>query len=335
MSTLRASDDAEVRARLERALAETRGRAVAVAEISRRPFEYETSFAIDALDVRLADGERLELVVKDVGPAGLSAAGAEVKPAATLEPRREVFVYRELLAPGAISAPRFHGAWLGRGREGWIFLERVPGEVLTDVGEVEAWRQAAAWAGRLDAAARPAGSAGSSLLLRRDAAWHGRRIEAAAAALSAAGGGDEAALAGRLRGDRDRLAARLDALPQAFLHGELYASNVLVERGDGAPRIAPVDWELAGLGPYALDLAALVVGWGEEERLAMVAAFREALPPRLRERGLERVAEDTDLCRLALAVQWIGWSPGWQPPEDHRRDWAAEATELLDRVLPR
>lgn len=331
MTPLRKSDDATVRERLERALTEARAEAVSVVELSRRPFEYETSFAIDSLDVLLADGERLALIAKDVG-AGLSAAGRGAKPSSTMDPLREIAVYRELLSGSGLSTPRFHGAWLDPATAtAWLFLERVAGEVLTDVGEPEIWQEAAAWSARLDAAVATRRSAADPLLLRRDAEWHRRWFDAAAVALDGKPDERGSSLAGRLRASRDDVAARLEALPQSFVHGELYASNVVVVRGSGATRISPVDWELAGVGPYALDLAALAAGWGEDERLGMIASFHDSLPTRLRE-GHERLVEATDLCRLALAVQWVGWAPGWQPPESQRHDWAAEAAELLGKV---
>jgi aminoglycoside phosphotransferase (APT) family kinase protein len=339
-AALRDSDDAVLRGCLERALAETRGARARVAELVRRPFAYETSYAIDELEVRLEDGERLHLLVKDVGATGLSARAVAAKPTALLEPGREIAVYRELLEPAGLSTPRFHGAAIdpGEGRW-WLFLERVDGEVLTDVGALEVWREAAAWAGRLGAAAadgRPA--ALDRLLVHRDVSWHERRLDAALVAL--AGGerdsaGDAARrLAKRLAAGRARLVERLEALPQAFVHGELYPSNVVVERRRGGPvRIAPVDWELTGTGPFALDLAALVSGWEGDDRLAMCRAFHDALATDGGTAiGLDALLDAVALCRLALAVQWIGWAPGWTPPEAHRHDWIAEAAGLLDEV---
>lgn len=322
-AALRQSDDDAVRAALEQALAETRGAPAPVAELSRRPFAYETSFAIDELDVRLADGERLALVVKDVGEAGLSAEAAATKPAHTLDPGREIAVYRDLLSPAALSTPRFHGATIdpGKGRW-WLFLERVEGEVLTDVGELDVWCEAAAWAARLDRAV----DGDADALLHRDAGWHGRWIDAAIAAL------DDDALAARLGANRSLLLERLDALPRAFVHGELYPANVLVARGEGPTRIAPVDWELAGTGPYALDLAALVSGWNREDREAMCRSFHQSLPPGAP--SFEGLLAAVELCELSLALQWIGWAPGWVPPEAQRRDWAGEASRLLGAVLP-
>lgn len=320
---LRQSEDGAVRGALEQALSEVRGEPAAVADLSRRPFAYETSFAIDELDVRLAGGERLELVVKDVGEAGLSAEAAATKPAHTLDPGREIAVYRDLLSPAPLSTPRFYGATIDPEQErNWLFLERVEGEVLTDVGEVEVWCEAAAWAAGLDRAVNRDADA----LLHRDADWHGHWIDAAIVAL-----GDDP-LAARLGANRSLLLERLDALPRAFVHGELYPVNVLVTRGEGPTRIAPVDWELAGTGPYALDLAALVSGWNREDREAMCRSFHQSLPAGAP--SFEAVLAAVELCELSLALQWIGWAPGWVPPASQRRDWKGEASRLLGAVAP-
>ena len=320
---LRANGDDAVWAALERALTAVRGEPIAIAELLRRPFAYETSFAIDELDVRLAGGERLALLVKDVGTAGLSAEAAATKPAHTLDPDREIAVYRDLLSPAALSTPRFHGADVDpEAGRWWLFLERIEGEVLTDVGEVSIWSEVAAWAARVDRAVE----GDSDLLLRRDADWHGRWIDAAAAALG------DAALAEHLRVGRATLIERLEALPRAFVHGELYPANVLVARGEVPTRIAPVDWELAGDGPYALDLAALVSGWNRDDREAMCRSFHQSLPAGAP--SFARLLADVELCELSLALQWIGWAPGWAPPEAQRRDWPGEASRLLGAVLP-
>lgn len=322
-AALRESDDEAVREALQRALAEARGEPAAVAELVRRPFAYETSFAIDELEVRLAGGERLALVLKDVGAAGLSAEAAAAKPAYTLDPGREIDVYRDLLDPERLGTPHFHGAVADPAQDRrWLFLERVRGEVLTDVGEIEVWCEAASWAARLDGAV----AGDSDTLLHRDAEWHRRWIDAAAVAL-----GDDP-LAARLRGAREQLVERLDSLPRAFLHGELYPGNVLVTRGAGAIRIAPVDWELAGTGPYALDLAALISGWNRDDREAMCRSFHQSLPPGAPAFG--ELLAAVELCELSLALQWIGWSPGWVPPAAQRRDWPGEASRLLAAVLP-
>lgn len=325
--TLRECGDDEVRAALERALSERRGATATITRLCRRPFAYETSFAIDSLDVELGGGERLALLVKDLGPGGLSPEAAAAKPARTLDPDREIAVYRDLLEPAGLSTPAFHGAAVDRdlGRW-WLFLERIDGEVLTDVGEVSVWCEAAAWAGRLGSTTNP----GAGPLLHRDGSWHEHWIDAAIAVLGE-GGPRDRHTATALARNRAALVGRLLSLPQAFVHGELYPANVIVERtAVGSARIAPVDWELAGTGPYALDLAALLSGWEGKERSAIRDAFHQALGSR--RPGLAELIDAVDLCQLALALQWIGWSPGWEPPRAQRHDWRGDAARLLEAV---
>ena len=104
-----------------------------------------------------------------------------------------------------------------------------------------------------------------------------------------------------------------------FVHGEFYASNILVSPG----RVCPVDWEMAGIGPGVLDLAALATAWEGADRARIVAAYAD-------ERGAPVDEEDLDAARLVLAVQWLGWAEGWEPPREHATDWLAEATAAHD-----
>jgi len=114
----------------------------------------------------------------------------------------------------------------------------------------------------------------------------------------------------------ERVLEILSAMPATFVHGEFYASNVLV----AGERIAAVDWEMAGIGPGILDLAALVTGWGEEERTAIIAGYGNV------------PSQALDAAQLHLALQWLGWSPDWTPPPEHARDWLAEALSAGQRL---
>jgi hypothetical protein len=99
-------------------------------------------------------------------------------------------------------------------------------------------------------------------------------------------------------------------------------------------RIAPIDWEIAGVGPGLLDVAALTIGkWTPAERDALARAYRAAA-----EAG---PAADTlpadfdtalDSCRLHLAVQALGWDPEWRPPAEHRHDWLAESMRIANEL---
>jgi thiamine kinase-like enzyme len=140
---------------------------------------------------------------------------------------------------------------------------------------------------------------------------------------------------GRIAAQYDRVVERLAALPVTFIHGEFCASNVLIETGTDRLRVCPIDWEMSGIGPGLLDLAALVSGrWTEAQRHAMATAYFQALSDQTVVAPLQPEAffSALDDCRLHLAIQWLGWSDGWTPPPDHEHDWLEEALTLAEKV---
>jgi aminoglycoside/choline kinase family phosphotransferase len=139
----------------------------------------------------------------------------------------------------------------------------------------------------------------------------------------------------------ERVARRYDyvvdsllTLPKTLIHGEFYASNVLVHEVDGRCRICPVDWETAAVAPGLLDLAALTCGaWSDNERRAMALAYhaRAVLHGSWPARP-EPLLAVLELCRLHLAVQWLGWSPNWSPPPEQACNWLTEALCLTEKL---
>jgi aminoglycoside phosphotransferase (APT) family kinase protein len=301
-------------------------------EIDRRPSEYRTSFPLEELDLTLEDGIELRLAFKRLGWSSLGEARL-AKPQFLHDPQREPAVYEAVLPQATPGPPRFYGSVVDPEADRyWLFVEWVEGRELYQVGDLELWRAAARWLGELHA-----GLGGGDLerqaergrLLDYDRAYYGRWIERARefAAATPREGSDLPAL--------DWLAQRYDAvvegllaLPRTVIHGEFYASNVLVAGDAETVRVAPVDWELAAVAPGAIDLAALVSGnWREEDREEIAAAYRSVAGP------AQLSPRDLDLARLHLAVQWLGWAPrDWVPPEGQRHDWLAEALELAGRL---
>jgi aminoglycoside phosphotransferase len=313
--------DEELGAALERALG------TGTARIERRTAKFRTSFPLEDVDVTLEDGTMLALVLKVLSAAELPEKAREAKPEFLLDPERELEAYRDLLPDDSLGTPRCYAA-VSEGERHWLLLERVNGIPLWQVGELETWQAAARWLAALHErfAAEDGWRAQARHLLRYDAALYRQWARRAR---------EHAAAAGRRRRERERVVDvtrrfetvidRLAALPTTFIHGEFYASNVVV---DGA-RIAPIDWELAAQGPGLIDLAALSTGrWGDSERQAIASAYERALttPP-----GYD-FGVMLDSCRLHLAVQWLGWAPGWRPPRAHRYDWLSEATDLVERL---
>src|SRR5581483_3290401 len=258
------------------------------------------------------------------------------KPAFLSHPAREPDVYRLLLAPAALGTARCFAVASSGAPHAWLLLERVPGVELYQVGRLQTWEQVARWLARLHlrfAADARAGTLPASLL-RYDRAflelWSAR---AAARADRFAPSRTQRAALGRLLDRYGDVVERLLALPPTLIHGECYASNVLVQPTPAGLRVCPIDWEMAAVGPGLVDLAALVAGgWQAAQRRRVALAYHAELralgadaPP------VGQLLADLDHCRLHLALQWLGWADGWTPPPQHAHDWLADALALGGR----
>jgi fructose-specific component phosphotransferase system IIB-like protein len=271
-------------------------------KLRRRPFEYRSSAPLVELD---ADGRAL--LLKDLSPGALTERARAAKLDFLHDPSREVAVYRSFLEGAGLDTPALAGAVvepdLGRY---WLVVEKVEGAPLYQA-QLERWHEVARWLARLHD--RFAGTEASGSLVRYDRAYFELWPERAGVHLPGYGA----------------VIDRLAGAPPTLVHGELYPSNVLLA-GD---RVCVVDWELAGAGPAALDLAALALGLDEDDAAAVAETYRVALadPPEA-----SRLAFELDCARLHLAIQWLGWSSDWTPPPEHARDWRAELPRLVERV---
>jgi aminoglycoside phosphotransferase (APT) family kinase protein len=290
--------------------------------ISRRASEYRTSFPIEELEVEAPGRRRSKIVCKRLDREALDARARLAKPLFLHDEEREPFVYETLLPHGPAGPPAFVGAER-EGAGALLYLEWIDGRPLSEVGEVETWGAVAAWLGGFHAAFAPLieDLPLGSPLVEHDAELHRlwllRAREFAAAPRS---------VLDRLAARHEELVEALAAMDRTLLHGEFYPSNVLLSERGASIRVAPVDWELCGPGPGALDLAALVCGWPCPDRESMRRAYGSA-------RGRELPARSLDLARLQIAIQWLGWAPPeWEPPAAQRRDWAAEAIEIVEEL---
>lgn len=320
-----APSDAELRAGLERALASVG--LEPVGDLERRPSPYRTSFPIEELRLELAGRGEVTLGFKQLDRDLLDPTAQLAKPHFLHDPGREPEVYRLLLPQAPAGAPEFFGALLESDRH-WLFVEWVEGRELFQVGERELWEEAARWLARFHVALAPERERHRRevRLLDHDARFYRRWMERAQQF-----GREVEWLAAR----HEQVVEALLALPRTVIHGEFYASNVLVASDSGHTpvgrksdaRVAPVDWELAAVGPGLTDLAALVSGWPEADRRALVAAY--AVEPGVPAFSLR----DLDFARLQVAIQWLGWAPPeWEPPEGQRHDWLGEAVALAEEL---
>lgn len=293
--------------------------------LGRRPFEYATSATLEELTVRIGGSTR-RLIVKHLGWDGLIGDATTSKQQWLHDPRRELGAYRSLANRDV--TPRFFGGVAGATADddAWVVIDKVDGVELWQIGDVGVWRAVAAWLARFHdrfANAIDEIRTDNPHLVVYDGAWLTTWMDRGVTAVRRSGDARANALRAVLD-HHDEVTAEWASLPVRFIHGELYPSNVLVGPAPtpkaATPDVRPIDWEMTGLGPAAVDLAALSGGWEPDERDALIAAYARA-----GKRPVGDVHRAVDLARLHLALRWLGWADDWKPPPEHARDWVGEA----------
>ncbi len=296
---------------------------------------YSSSFPIHEIDATLRSGKLMCLILKNLSRSAMLPQAFEAKPGFLYDGQREIHVYRDLIGSERDTA-RYYGSLSEDDGFRFLLLERVQGPLLYECGDLETWRAAAAWLGRFHQRSRDAPQAPDRLLRFTPEyclQWAQRAKDRLLASSAEVRGSDRTGLE-RLFSRYDEVVDRLSALPQIFIHGEFYPSNVIVgRRQEGDLRICPVDWEMAARGPGLIDLAALLSGgWSEEERRSLLRAYLLELPepdrPSQREFHLGLLS-----CRMQLAIQWLGWGAGWTPPAHQANDWLDEALTISAELL--
>jgi hypothetical protein len=276
-----------------------------ILHIHRKLSPYSSSRSIQELEVVRSNASTLRMIFKDLGPQAIFE-NARVKPEFLYEPIREIETYRTILHPLDLGTAECFAAVSETDRY-WLFLEYVDGIPLWQSGDLEIWRGAARWLAQLHS--RPLPQSRGRYLLRYDLTYYEQCWQHAVAndpSLSA------------IESAYERATTRLLKQPLSLIHGEFYASNVLVDGN----RVCPIDWETTALGPGLIDLAALTAGkWDENARMDFMMAYTG---------GTELRADiyTLECCRLHLAVRLLAWARPWQPPVMHAHNWRCEALQI-------
>ena len=227
------------------------------------------------------------------------------RPRLAPDPRREIAVYRDVLAPLAVD-----GTARGRG------------------GRRDAPGVARAGARRRDSALadRRARDVAGGRALARAAARAARPDRRGAAALRR----DPPGAALRLAPGTERFAAqvaeRLAALPARLIHGDFYPANILVEGDRTDPRRRLGDLRRRPRGARS-----------RRPRLRPLERARTRADRRRVPRRMPRVApaEPATTCSTRGYCSQPSGSAGttrWRPPPEQRHDWQAELAELSERL---
>ena len=302
------------------------------ATVIRRPSLYATSYRLEEIEARYPGEPTRHFMAKHLGREAMTEAGRRSRPQAPDCTGRELTVYRDILSGTDLTTPALIGGWADTHR-GALVLEWVRGAPLAEIGDFSTWEAAARWLARMHMTfAAP--------LSGTDPSWkHPSLVHYDRQLLQAAGRrGLERAAEQQLGSARTRTSLAeahergLGALTTAestVVHGDFYPSNIIVS----ADRIAVVDWELAGWGPAELDLAALIAGaWGYEQRRALTLAYHLEASERGRTDSFAALMQRVSLATVVIALRWIGAAPDWKAPDDHHRDWFADAMSVLDHL---
>ncbi len=275
------------------------------------PFEPATSHRIEVI----APG----LLRKDLGEASLIGDARRAKPAFLHDPGREPAAYRCLVNPLRIG-PRC----LGSGAD-WVVLEHVTGSELWQVDDIADLATAARALARMHRRLSRLGGVGVPLIVHDDGLATTFRRRAA-----------EAGTPATVLAAHERACRRLFAGPRSVIHGEAYPSNIILrpDRRTGSVETVFLDWEMVGLGPAVLDVAALTAGsWPAAAVDAMTRAyFDAATSDRMTGASWEAWNDELDAARLYISVQWLGWAQGWRPPVRNDHDWLSDALALAQRL---
>ena len=307
--------------------------------IDHRPSQSRSTFAMEEIDVLLANGELLRLMLKALGPRGLLRPAHMAKPLFLHDPLREIEFQQHILSPRPeLGTPKLFSTVVEPSKERyWMLTERVIGSTLEGTANLDRWQLAARWLAGMHHTLHPLASeppaSGTLRLLTQSAdmmrMWIGRAVTVVPV--------QDPFLPRSLMTGLQQLADRYDtvverllAMPRTVIHGEFFGSNIVIRPDRRMTGINVVDWEMVAFGPPLMDLAALCAGERIEARRRELAfSYHAALAGSgLVAEDHERFLEDLDYCRLHLAIQWLGWSPDARPRRVDAHRWLEEVLEL-------
>ncbi len=282
----------------------------AVTILAREPNPHASTYPSEILTCQFAGGREVRMLCKYAAERTQWAYGHRGGVAYEAE------VYRQVLGPLAVSAPRFYGLQEDPlSGETWFFLEFMDNSVQVRYSQDRALdRQlmyaAARWLGafhRVNQSRIPPASL--PFLHRHDAEYYLGWAERTSQ------------LAGPLHQRFpwlsslcERFETVVDGLlepPAIIIHGEYYPDNILFREGI----IYPVDWESTAIGIGEIDFASLTENWPAK---VIERCQSEYLQARWPEEVPAGFARRVDLSSLYWRFRWLGERAEWTLEEKSR-----------------
>jgi hypothetical protein len=225
MPTAALVTDAELAGAIHRSCAADR-HAPTVVRLQRTSWDYATSAALELVSAVMDDGSERCYVLKHLGTRSISEPARRAKPSFVIDPRREIEVYRRVLAPLNVG-PRLIGYRISPSTDiYWLLTEHVTDLRLFEVGDVATWTDVARWLGELHRRLslwNPQELRKKARLLQYNREWYTIWLERARRFFA-----NGPVHSRRSRAALDWLAQRYDkvverllSLPQMVIHGEV------------------------------------------------------------------------------------------------------------------
>lgn len=291
--------------------------------------------------------KRKSAVYRLVG-AGRDGTAVIAKRSRTAAAQVERTVYEEVLSRLAVPTLRFGGFLPERDEDYcWLFMEEAGGQAYTNLLP-EHRARAGGWLGRLHttaaevraAAGLPDGGPGRYerlLQALRDTVRHHFDNPVLSPEDLAFLDGLLARL-DDLAGHWDRLEAICHGVPPTLVHGDFNGRNIRLASGRGEATVAVFDWEVAGWGVAAVDLAQVTMPSSQLSANPDVPAYWAAVRERWPTVSLEtswRLAYCGTAFRTLAAMSWIAddlANDGAHACLGDMRLYAAELEGALERL---
>ena len=109
----------------------------------------------------------------------------------------------------------------------------------------------------------------------------------------------------------DAISRFCDRIPPTLVHGDLASKNICVRTDHRDTHFLVMDWESAGWGVPAADLAQSTFGSASPDLEVYWSVVQPEWPPQLAFTDLQRLAEVGNLFRVVSALKWA--NSGFRP----------------------